>query len=141
MGVTAACSKPVSLLETSSGASRMLKFLMPREPPSSLCCLCISRLSFSAWRRAAYCTEEHQRHWLASNAIKQHVSHLNDWAFQILSEPRKRIRLCLPEQSHNSTWGTLLHPLPPLCSPSQCSCRGGEHSVRSGIPSSIPGHS
>ena len=58
MGETALCSKPVRLLDTSSGHSRMLKALAPSAPPTALCAWYRWRFSFSACRRATYCSHE-----------------------------------------------------------------------------------
>ena len=56
MGDTALCSKPVRLSDTSSGHNRMLKDLVPSAPPAALCAWYRWRFSFSACRRAKYCS-------------------------------------------------------------------------------------
>ena len=58
MGDTALCSKPVRLLDTSSGHNRILKALVPSAPPAALCAWYRWRFSFSACRRATYCSHE-----------------------------------------------------------------------------------
>ena len=61
-GDTALCSKPVRLLETSSGHKRILKALVPSAPPAALCAWYRWRFSFSACRRATYCGHELVHH-------------------------------------------------------------------------------